>query len=141
MEVRVGPVSARSATAWVGYATDVLTSAAGVSEVPTVDPAIVEEFISYLRQWNEHAALGDPFIWTGEIEPERLEYLVHGFTRIVGHLAAMADRSGTPDAPQEGNDFYQALVRSIIDALAGQGDAMVEYSEQLRDQWPGFQGN
>jgi hypothetical protein len=141
MEVRVGPVSARSATAWVGYATDVLTSAVGNSDVPTVDPDIVAEFIGYLNQWEHHAAHGDPFIWTGEIEPERLEYLVHGFARIVDHLAAMADRRDEPNAPAEGDDFYQALVLSIIDALAQQGDSMGEFSEQLRDQWPGLHGD
>jgi hypothetical protein len=141
MEVRVGPVSARSARAWVGYATDVLTSAVGNSDVPAVDPAIVEEFVGYLNQWDHHATLGDPFIWTGEIEPERLEYLVHGFARIVDHLAAVANRQDQPNAPAEGDDFYQALVLSIIDALAQQGHSMSEFSEQLRDQWPGLRAD
>ena len=141
MEVRIGPVSARSAVAWAGYATEVLTSASGSTSVPSVDPTIVEEFVSYLRQWDEQAAQGDPFIWIGEIEPERLEYLVHGFARIVDHLAAVADHRGQPGAPADGDEFYQALVLSIIDALAQQGDSMGEYSEQLRDQWPGLQAD
>jgi hypothetical protein len=137
MDVRIGPVSAASATAWVRYAEQVLASGPG-GEVPAVDPDTVAEFRRYLTAWDDHAAHhGDPFVWSGTIEPERLEYLTHSFARIVDHLAAMANRHGAAQ-PAEGEEFYQALVISIIDALAQEGNATGEFSEQLRDRWPGL---
>jgi len=137
MEVRVGPVASASVVAWVRYARRVLDRPDdGV--VPTVDPATVDEFRGYLDTWEAHAVGGDPFLWIGEVEPERLEFLAHGFARIVEHLVHLADHRGVADAPADGDEFYQALVFSIIDALDRHGASTHEFSEQLRDRWPGI---
>lgn len=138
MEVRVGPVSAASAVAWVRYARGVLDTP-GDGEVPSVDPATVDAFRDYLNLWERHAAAGDPFVWEGEVNPERLEYLAHSFARIVEHLATVAGTVGAIGAPPEGDEFYQALVLAIINTLDLYGsDATQGFSEQLRDRWPGL---
>jgi len=137
MEVHIGPVSAASASVWVRYAEEVLATRSG-GDVPAVDPDTVTEFRRYLTEWDDHAQRhGEPFVWTGTIEPERLEYLAHSFARIVEHLAAVATRQGAVQ-PAEGEEFYQALVFAIIDSLAQEGNATSEFSEQLRDRWPGL---
>lgn len=133
----MGPVASGSAVAWVRYARGVLDSP-GDGEVPMVDPATVAEFRAYLDAWETHAAEGDPFVWEGEVDPERLEYLAHSFARIVEYLASLADHRGLASAPPEGDEFYQALVFSIIDTLARHGESTHEFSEQLRDRWPGL---
>ncbi len=137
MEVRVGPVSAASVTAWVTYAHDVLDASADDDTV-TIDPVILEAFNAYLHEWGLLAQAGDPFLWVGDVEPERLEYLAHGFARIVEHLAVVADQRGLAGAPRVSEEFYQALVVSIIDTLAQHGKAPSEFSEQLRERWPGL---
>lgn len=137
MNVRVGPVAAGSAAAWVAYARDVLASTDG-GTIPLVESDTVDAFIAYLDEWAALATRGDPFVWEGDVDPERLEYLAHAFARIVDHLAALADERGAPGAPPEGDEFYQALVASIIDALDAHDEASQEFSEQLRDRWPGL---
>ena len=94
--------------------------------------------VGYLDEWTELATRGDPFLWEGEVAAERLEYLAHAFARIVDHLAALADQRGHAGAPAEGEEFYQALVASIIDALRAHDEASQEFSEQLQDRWPGL---
>lgn len=133
----MGPVAAASAVAWIHYARTILDTP-GEGDIPTVEDATVLEFRSYLERWEIHAQAGDPFLWVGEVEPERLEYLAHSFARIVEHLAGLADQRGLAGAPPDGDEFYQALVFSIIDALARHGDSTHEFSEQLRDRWPGL---
>ena len=133
----MGPVAAASVVVWVRYARGVLDTP-GDGEVPSVDPATVDAFRAYLDLWEEHAGTGDPFVWYGEVDPERLEYLAHSFARIVEHLARFTDHRGLAGAPVEGDEFYQALVFSIIDALDRHGESTHEFSEQLRERWPGL---
>lgn len=141
VEVRIGPVPAASAVAWVGYARGVLAGATNRDDpLPGVEPDSVEEFSAYLDTWEAEAAGGDPLIWSGALEPERLEYLTHCFLRIVDHLSASASARGSVEAPPEGEAFYQALVSGIINALAAEGDSAGAYSEDLRSRWPGLRG-
>lgn len=138
MDVHLGPVSSSSVRSWVAYATGIL-SGENDAMAPSVDPGAVDEFLGYLRTWDDLAATGpDTFVWEGSIEPERLEYLAHSFARIVDHLWAVAATNPALMPPPEGEDFYQALVLAIIAALEHQGDAAGEFSEQLRDSWPGL---
>lgn len=138
MEIHLGPVSSDSVTQWVAFATGVLTPESS-DGLPGVDPEAVTEFLGYLETWDRHAR-DNPgtFVWVGSVDPERLEYLAHSFARIVDHLAAVASHHGRVLAPPEGDDFYQTLVRTIIEALQLEGDAASEFSEQLRDNWPGL---
>lgn len=133
----MGPVASMSAVVWVRYARDVLDTP-GEGEVPSVDATTVDIFRGYLDTWEQHAAAGDPFVWVGDVDPERLEYLAHSFARIVEHLARFSDHRGLAGAPVDGDEFYQALVSSIIDALDRHGESTHEFSEQLRDRWPGL---
>jgi len=138
MEVHIGPVPSRSARAWVAFATEILTSDEAPAMTP-VDTAAVEEFLGYLAIWDAHAeANPDTFVWVGTIDPERLEYLAHSFARIVDHLWTVAMSQQQVRSPAEGEEFYQALVLSIIDTLQQHGDSAGEFSEQLRDSWPGL---
>jgi hypothetical protein len=141
MEVRIGPVSCGSARAWVGFARGVLAEDDGRAASATGLPDdVVARFVAYLDAWDAEADRGDPFIWNGEVDPEQLEYLAHGFLRIVDHLVEAAGRPDGTGMPEEGDEFYQALVSSIIENLSRQGRAESEFSEQLRERWPGLRG-
>lgn len=139
MQVRVGPVSAGSVTAWVAYARAVLSAAAeGRADAPPVDAAAAEQLALYLQEWDALAATADPVVWTGEADPEQLEYLAHSFFRIAAALAEQAEARGYPVAPAEGEEFYQALVLGIITALEHESRSTAELSDQLRSTWPGL---
>jgi hypothetical protein len=141
MEVRIGPVSCGSARAWVAFAREVLGHEGAAAEATGMPDDVVARFLAYLDAWDDEAGHGDPFIWTGEVDPEQLEYLAHSFLRIVDHLVEAAGRPENTGMPEEGDEFYQALVSSIIDNLSRQGRAESEFSEQLRDRWPGLRDN
>lgn len=128
---------------WVTYARGVLSHAlssgptqGGSSAEPS--PEVIAEFRSYLDEWYEHARADDTFIWSEDVDPEQLEFLAHTFLRIVRRLAAQADDPGFSLPPPESDAFYQSLVTGIIDALGQQGNTGGEFSEQLRDRWPGL---
>jgi hypothetical protein len=141
MEVRIGPVSCGSARAWVAFAREVLGNDDGAAAKATGLPnEVVDRFCAYLDAWDAEADQGDPFIWSGEVDPEQLEYLAHSFLRIVDHLVEAAGRPESTGMPEEGDEFYQALVSSIIDNLSRQGRSESEFSEQLRERWPGLRG-
>jgi hypothetical protein len=139
MQVRVGPVSAGSVTAWVGYGRTVLSRARdGTDGSPTLEPAVRDLFEGFLDEWATLARHGGDVVWVADVVPEQVEFLTHAFYRLAAHLADQAERRGYPAAPPEGDEFYQALVAAIIDALGQQDRATGEFSEQLRQAWPGL---
>ena len=75
------------------------------------------------------------------VDPERVEYLAHVWFQLAERLASEAEARGFPLSPPEGEEFYQALVSAILDALAYEGRSLLEFSEQLRGEWPGLKGD
>ena len=139
VEFVVGPVPSRSVTMWIAYARTVLTQAtAHRAAIPALDAALIEEFEHYLDEWEAIATSEPEFIWRTDTDPERLEYLAHSFLQLVEVLDQRANERGYPISPPEGEEFYQALVSSLIAALAAEPDSSGPFSEQLRERWPGL---
>jgi len=139
MRVQVGPVPSGSVTIWVAYARTVLAQSLAHPGVhaPLAIEAI-DAFEDFLDAWDEAAQVGTEFTWTADVDPERVEYLAHVWFRLAAQLAAEAESRGFPLSPPEGEPFYQSLVAAVLDALAYEGRSMLEFSEQLREQWPGL---
>src|SRR4051794_17526809 len=142
MLVEVGPVPSGSVTIWVAYARTVLAQALAHlgSDAPLAEGAI-EAFESFLDVWEDVAAQREVFHWSADVDAERVEYLTHVWFRLAARLAGEAEQRGYPLAPPEGEPFYQALVAAILDALAYEGRSLAEFSEQLREDWPGLKGD
>jgi hypothetical protein len=138
VHVSVGPVASESAKAWLGYAREVLSwrRAPGGSEIPD---ELRDAFGSYLTEWEKVASAGDEFRWETDVSPELVEYLVHGFFRVAAHLADEAEARGSRLLPEEGDAFYAALVRGLLDALTEESPATAEFAAYLRSFWPGFE--
>lgn len=144
--LRVGPVAASSALAWIGYGRSVLGRAAAEDaersrddrSLPPLEPEVRAVFSTFLDEWEDLAHTGDPVIWSVEIPPDRGEFLTHAFYRLADRLAEEAADRGVAAAPPEADEFYQALVTGILDALAQEGRATAEFGEQLRQGWPGL---
>jgi hypothetical protein len=103
-----------------------------------LEPDVIEAFDVYLVEWEDLAATESEFLWVTEVEPERVEFLGQAFLTVAESLARAAEQRGYPISPVEGEEFYQALVKGFLDALAHEGRSRLEYSEQVRDQWPGL---
>jgi hypothetical protein len=143
MRVQIGPVPAGSVTMWVAYARTVLAEAMTRPGKHAVhlSPEAIEGFESFLDQWDEHARAGGDFVWIDDVNAEQVEYLAHAWFTLAGALAEEADARGFPLAPSEGEAFYQSLVSAVLDALAREGRSLLEFSEQLRTDWPGLKGD
>jgi hypothetical protein len=140
--VEIGPVSAASVTAWVGYARKALDEVVGEpgSDGVWIPDDTLGTFAHYLDLWESAAAGVDEFQWASEIPADEAEYLSHAFFRIVSNLANRADERGFPMAPPESEEFYRALVTSFLAALDAAGPSSQEFSEHLRSFWPGLEG-
>ena len=104
----------------------------------TLSDEIAEMFESYLDEWEAVAESSPEFLWVTEVDPERVEFLGRAFFTIADGLARAAEDRGYPISPPEGDEFYQALVTGFLSALADEGRSRAEFSEQLRDDWPGL---
>jgi hypothetical protein len=143
MRVQVGPIPSGGVGLWIAYARTVIGQALGHPDHMGVhlDPDAIEAFDDYLAQWEALAESSPVFLWVTEIEPERVEFLGKAFFAIAESLSEAAKRRGYPISPTEGEEFYQALVNGFLEALAQEGRAQLEFSEQLRDQWPGLKSD
>jgi hypothetical protein len=137
VHVSIGPVASSSAKAWLGYAREVLTSLRPPGGIE-ISSDLRESFVGYLTQWEKVAAAGDEFRWETDVAPEIVEYLVHGFYQVATQLADEAEARGSRLMPEEGDAFYAALVRGVLDALADESAPTAEFAAYLRSFWPGF---
>jgi hypothetical protein len=140
VRVQIGPLPAVGIDLWIAYARTVIGQVLGHPKHMAVDldPGAVEAFDRYLLVWEELADSNPQFLWVAEVEPEQVEFLGKAFLAIATALAGAAEDRGFPMAPTEGEEFYRALVNGFLEALAHAGQAQVEFSEQVRDQWPGL---
>lgn len=143
MRVQVGPVAAGSVTIWVAYARTVLAQALAHphDRGAALPEEVIAGFEAFLDEWEDLASADTEFVWIADVEAERVEFLAHAWAGIVSDLAEQAEVRGFPLAPPEGDEFYQALVAALLDALAYEGRSMMEFSEQLRDGWPGLKAD
>lgn len=141
MRVQIGPVSATSVRAWVGYARKALDE---VVDVPGSDGVFLPDdtiatFVRYIDEWDQVAAEGPEFRWESDIPADEAEYLSHAFFRIVSNLAARAEDRGYTMAPPESQEFYRSLVAAFLAALDAEGHGSQEFAEHLRSFWPGLE--
>lgn len=140
MRVQVGPVTSGGVTLWVAYARTVVAQALSHSDplIGAIPSEAIEGFESFLGIWDELADKDTEFLWIADLDPEQIEFLAHAWFGMATALANRAEKRGFPISPPEGDEFYQALVRALLDGLAQEGRSLAEFSEQLRDAWPGL---
>jgi len=140
VRLQIGPLPSGGVTIWIAYARTVIGQILAHPDQVGVhlEPEVIEAFDGYLAEWEQLAATNPEFLWVTEIEPDRVEFLGQSFLAIADNLARAAETRGYPISPTEGEEFYQALVKSFLDALAHEGRSRLEFSEQVRDRWPGL---
>jgi len=137
MRVVIGPVEARSARTWLGYAERTLDELADLAPGECfATPDTIEFLRGFLRSW-ELAATGDVFLWEEDIPAERVEYSMHAFQRVVDLLARRAEVHGRA-APPEGDAFYLAVVQGVLRALEAESAASAAFARELAEFWPGW---
>lgn len=138
MRVVIGPVDARSAQAWLGYADHVLdelgTLAPGECFSTPETVAILRDFVS---RWHETARQDRVFLWDEDVPAERIEFAMHAFQRVVDLLARRSEVRGRT-APPEGDDFYLALLQGVLGALQSESPSSAAFADHLAEFWPGW---
>ena len=134
--LHLGPVPSESARMWIPYARTVLARSVG-GEGPPIPEDVVLAFEEHLNTWEE-AAQGTTLVWSGRIDPRVLQSLALAFRDIADDLAAQAEQRGYPISPPEGELFYQALVKAVVEALEHEDGAAKGLSDRLRSDWPGL---
>jgi hypothetical protein len=123
---------------WVAYARTVLGQhLARPNDGPEVGPGVLEQFEGLLDDWDTTAQRGTEFVWTADLDPDTLELLARSFFDLVAVLAHEAANRGFPISPPEGDEFYWALVETMLDSLTAAGGAHAGAAADLAARWPG----
>ena len=132
----MGPVARSSAVAWIAWADDVCGD---LRDDPSsrACPPLLFGADGYLQQWKRSGlGAGGTFRWYGDVDPDQLEYLIHGLLRLDGQLAVEVEDGAQPPAPEEAREFYLVLVRDLLYALEMEGTGRAAFVDQLRSGWP-----
>jgi hypothetical protein len=134
VRIELGPVSTASARAWIAYAAEML-------EVLRAQPqeglpaAALDAFGSLLDQWRPIADADEPFRWSDDLEPERVQYLLHALYAAGVAIEREAASGRTRLRPPEADAFHFVVVRESFEALEHESKADAEFVEQMRNIW------
>jgi diguanylate cyclase (GGDEF)-like protein len=136
--VRIGPVVAASATAWLDYLTTVLDRIkASGPDHHGIPAGVLAAIDMYVTIWGEVAATNETFLWTGREDRGIVRAVAHYWFEMAGRLTGEALATGRNDLPPAGQPFYDALMSAILVALAVGGEGEIE-AEAIAWQmsWP-----
>lgn len=138
MRVVIGPVSGASARSWLEYARGVIDDLDVVAPAQCDSiPETADIFTTYVAEWEAVAGIADTFLWEADREPEHVQYHLHALHRVAQALVARSDVTGDRTMPDEGRDFYSAVLRGMFDALDAEGPEYRSFVHDLATFWPG----
>lgn len=133
----MGPVPQASALAWIAWADQVCGDLRGDPSSGSSCAPLLLGAGGYLQRWKRsHLSAGGIFRWHAEVDPDELEYLIHGLLRLESQVAVEVQDSGQSSPPDEGREFYLVLVRDVLHALELEGTGRAAFVDQLRCGWP-----
>lgn len=138
MRVDLGPVDASSALAFVDYGWRVLDAAPGRE----LSGDVQQEFRRYLAQWTSAAQRGSDvrgaaIRWSYETTCDEVKYLLHAFHRLASDVEAQLPGGELPPFPAQAVQFYRALVRALLGAVATEATCAT-WAADLGSFWPGI---
>lgn len=134
IDVRIGPVPAPAARAYLTYARDILDAIDGgrVAGV-VVEPALAVSFRRYLDEWLPGTSGSGSFAWRGVVDRDELAEVASGWLDLMSRLSGRFEALGLPVGPADGEAFYHHLVDAIGAALEADVDLP---GDKLREVWP-----
>lgn len=134
--VKIGPVDAAAARAWIANATLVVAAIRehpGLLDQP-VAPTVFDSLARFLRVWGEVAGAADEFTWAARANPAEVAALLEGWAAIgrvpEERLQALGCRRHVP----EGRPFFEAVTQAILDAVQ-RFDSSSALAATLQRQW------
>jgi CheY-like chemotaxis protein len=133
--ITIGPVRASSARAWLREAEHTLRTLRDNS--CGTPPEVVDEFAELVSEWRAHAG-GLTFHWTTTTSFERLQTLASQWAAIA--VAARDDANAALRVPDpDAQEFYDALVTGVVDALRDNGATFASVVPAFDDAAPATQ--
>jgi hypothetical protein len=98
-----------------------------------VPPDVVDLWARTLDDWTGQAESLDgqdaPFRWMSELEPEVVEFLLHGLDRCLHSPTVMS--WVTPAEAEEQRMFTMRVVQAFVDGLSAEGHGCQQYADQI----------
>ncbi|MEM7271888.1 MAG: hypothetical protein AAF547_02305 [Actinomycetota bacterium] len=134
MVLELGPWPTDDAVRWSKFARRIVCELRTSPTDDAVAPADVLDLWSRtIDRWSTeaHAALAEnrPFRLTSELEPEVVEYLLHGLDRCLHSPTVM--RLITPSEAIEQRAFTMLVVRAFVDGLLAECSSCQQYADQV----------
>lgn len=124
--------------AWIGFAREVVADLDGLAPGACFStPEVRGIFDTYLAEWDAAAHTGEKFLWERDVPAEQVEYHVHAFHQAASMLATYEEETGERQSPQEGDEFYLALLHGVLTALDAEGPSSAAFAKHLGEFWPG----
>jgi hypothetical protein len=137
MRVDMGPVAPAAATAWIEWANlSLAVHGPDRGSYRSLGGLLDDEVGRYLERCTPPVGAGNTRRWQVDIDPDELEYLLHGVFRLEARLADEVRRGERTGPPAEGWDFFLVLVRDLLRALEAESPGRAAFADQLRSSWP-----
>lgn len=130
--IELGPFSSSEVHQWSRFARRIVcefgVDPAELAGIAT--PDLLTEWRLLIDAWDHQANGTELFRWSGELDVEMSEFLLHGLERIVCS-EALLQRATLAELDRHGA-FTIHVVQSFVDALAAQGHCHRHYVDQIR---------
>jgi hypothetical protein len=136
VEIRLGPVDAAAARAWVENTLKIHAAVLAHPEVldEVVPPDVLERFGRFLRLWGTLAAATEEFYWLARAEVAEVELLVDWWARLDRMSDAQLEALGVHWSTAEGRPFFDALSACVLRAVSSRAE-MQALARVLAGQW------
>lgn len=134
MVLELGPCPADDVVRWSKFARRIVVELRSTPEYDElISPDVVDLWSKTLDEWLNQAKsmVGDepPFRWTAELEPEVVEFLLHGLDRCLHSPTVMS--WVTPAEARDQRAFTMRVVRAFVDGLSAEGHSCQHYADQI----------
>jgi CheY-like chemotaxis protein len=136
VQVQIGPVTARAASAWIENTRRILAAVVRHPEVlPEPAPAdVVEIFTDLLDTWDEVNQGSDEFFWTARAASAEVLRLVEWWALIDSMSDDTLETLDVHWTVGEGEPFFHALTAGVLNALSAHATTQ-ELARVLSRQW------
>ena len=138
MVLELGPYPAEDVQRWSRVVRRILVELRSTPDgEDLVSPDVIELWSRTLDDWSRIADRlteggGDdpaPFRWTGELEPEVVEFLLDGLERCLHSPTVMSWI--TPEEAEQQRTFTMQVVQAFVDGLTAEGHGCQHYADQI----------
>ena len=134
VRIDVGPISRASAVAWLDYADEALVDLRRAGG-PSIPAGALDGFAALVREWRAVAAREDPFRWTVDLPPERVEYLIRALYEAGLVIERESEAHRARLRPREADEFHLVLVDRVLGALEQESPSNAQFVEAMRAVW------